>query len=104
MNPEADWNAVRGERPSVLGMASMGVLRVTLLFGSAAVAMALILAPIADSQTRSYAGTPDSGVDRMTTGSTVYRGSYTIRRSVLQKTPETICIIRDNGTRSGDCR
>jgi len=102
MNPEAEWNAVRGERGTIFGMASMGVLRVTLLFGSAAVALALIIAPIADSQTRSQFA--DGGLDRMSTGSIGQKSSgYTIRRSVLQNSPTSICVIRDNGTRSGDC-
>ena len=54
MNPEADWQSIRGDRGSVLGIAGVGILRITLLFGSAAVALALILAPIADSQTRQF--------------------------------------------------
>lgn len=89
-----------------LGGAGMGALRITLLFGSAAVAMALILAPIADRHASSYrspqqAMTP--GIDFTTTGSIGYRGTYTERRSVLQPSPQSVCVIRDNGTRSGDC-
>jgi hypothetical protein len=77
-----------------------------LLFGSAAVALALILAPIADRHVSS--GQPaqsarTSGLDVMTTGAIRYRGTYTERRSVLQPSPNSVCIIRDNGTRSGDC-
>jgi hypothetical protein len=106
MNPEADWQSIRGDRGSVLGIAGIGILRITLLFGSAAVALALILAPIADSQTRQFVGGAGDGLDRMPTGSigrSGAAGSYTIRRSVLQVSPSAICIIRDNGTRSGDC-
>ena len=43
----------RNDRGWSAGGAGMGILRITLLFGSAAVALALIIAPIADSQTRS---------------------------------------------------
>ena len=106
MNPEADWQSIRGDRGSVLGIAGVGILRITLLFGSAAVALALILAPIADNQTRQFVQGGGDGLDRMSTGSISRRGnsgSYTIRRSVLQESPAAICIIRDNGTRSGDC-
>ena len=47
-----------------------------------------------------------AGLDEMTTGSigrTGYRGEYTIRKSVLQSSPQTVCVIRDNGVRIGDC-
>jgi hypothetical protein len=30
-------------------------------------------------------------------------GAYTIRRSVLQPSPNAVCIIRGNGMRTGDC-
>lgn len=79
----------------------MGALRFTLLFGSAAVALALILAPIAENQTRDLVGSP--GVDSITTGSVAQNGRYTVRRSVLQDSPNGICVIRENGSRSGNC-
>jgi hypothetical protein len=103
MNSEADWQSIRGDRGTIFGIAGMGILRITLLFGSAAVALALILAPIADSQTRQFVQGGPAGLDRMTTGSVPNAGRYTIRRSVLQDSPNAICIIRDNGSRSGDC-
>jgi hypothetical protein len=79
----------------------MSVLRMTLLFGSAAVALALILVPLADrSADPLMVGV--GGLDYMATGSTGERGSYTIRRSVLQKTGAP-CIIRADGRRSGGC-
>lgn len=87
-------------------MAGMGALRFALLFGSAAVALALILTPMAERHIS--AGPPAQsamtpGLDFLTTGSTRYRGTYTERRSVLQPSPNSVCIIRDNGMRSGDC-
>lgn len=90
-----------------LGSAGMGILRVTLLFGSAAVAITLFLVPMAEEHTRvsvSQAGAP-AGLDFMTTGTVGQRqgGSYVIRRSVLQPSPQSVCIIRPNGTRDGDC-
>ena len=62
---ENDWDVVRNDRGWPSGSAGMGMLRITLLFGSAAVALALIIAPIAERQTRSYlarSGMPD-GID-----------------------------------------
>lgn len=85
---------------------SAGILRVTLLFGSAAVALTLILVPIAERQSndRSVASAPP-GVDMMSTGSIAARGgeNYTIRRSVLQPHPNAVCIIRDTGEWTGAC-
>jgi hypothetical protein len=101
---EDDWDVVRGRGwPS--GGTGVGILRITLLFGSAAVALALIIAPIAESQTRSYADDDSRpfGVDDMATGS-IKRpiNVYTIHKSVLQSSPDAVCVIRD-GRRSGDC-
>lgn len=103
MDREADWNAVRGDRGGILGTAGVGILRATLLFGSAAVALTLVLAPIAESQTRQFTAGGPGSLDRMSTGSVRTTGSYTIRRSVLQDSPSAVCIIRSNGSRSGDC-
>lgn len=110
-----DWETPRPRRASPLADAGMGALRVALLFGSAAVAVALILTPIIEIQTEkmlysSYA----PGVDMMSTGS-IGGGlaggsvgqrsatSYVVRRSVLQPSPSSVCVIRSNGMRTGDC-
>lgn len=103
-----DWEHPRARRGWNLGSAGMGVLRLTLLFGSIAIAMALFLTPLLDSQTRriAHSGQPfPAGVDMMSTGSIGPRNGnhYVIRRSVLQSSPSSVCIIRENGMRSGDC-
>ncbi len=102
-----DWETPRAARRWSAGPAGMGALRVTLLFGSAAVALALILTPMLEDRTRkvAYSAYP-AGVDMMPTGSIGQRsnpGAYTIRRSVLQPSPNAVCILRDNGMRTGDC-
>jgi hypothetical protein len=78
-----------------------------LLFGSAAVALALMIAPFADSQTRSYADDDSRpfGLDDLATGSTSRKGGnlYTVHKSVLQSSPDAVCVIRTNGQRVGDC-
>lgn len=102
---EKEWEAARGSVTSSSLSAGIGALRVTLLFGSAAVAIALLITPILSR----YAAPSDvmwskaPGIDYTQTGSVGYKGSYTIRRSVLQGSAGSICVIRDNGTRSGDC-
>ncbi|MEQ1945073.1 hypothetical protein ABMA32_21890 [Mesorhizobium sp. VNQ89] len=96
-----DWDSIRKRSVPLLGSAGMSVLRVTLLFGSAAAALALILAPVADRYSRTQSAAIE-GVDYMSTGSIAPSNSYTIRRSVLQKTG-AVCIIRADGRQSGDC-
>ncbi|MDQ2632956.1 MAG: hypothetical protein M3Y43_07600 [Pseudomonadota bacterium] len=101
MTPEDEWDAIRRRRAPLFGVAGMSMLRVTLLFGSAAVALALILAPMADRYQKSRVVGMD-GIDFISTSSTGGRASYTIRRSVLQE-PGAVCIIHASGQRSGDC-
>ena len=92
---------IRSQRLPLLGPAGVGVLRVALLFGSAAVALALILAPMADRYSKSQVVGID-GLDYIATGSTGKPRTYTIRKSVLQETG-SVCIIRATGERVGDC-
>jgi hypothetical protein len=101
MTPEDEWDAIRGRRAPLLGAAGMTMLRFALLFGSVAVALALILTPMADR----YSKVQSVGTDRldfMATGSLGQRDAYTVRRSVLQK-PGSVCIIDSAGRRSGGC-
>lgn len=95
----ADWTTRAGHM-------GMGALRVALLFGTAGVALALILTPIAEKRTRSHVaqiGAP-FGIDPITTASTKRDGrNYTIRRSVLQPSRNSVCVIHQDGLHSGDC-
>lgn len=101
MTPEQEWDAIRSRRQPLFGVAGMSMLRFALLFGSAAVAIALILAPLAERYTKAQIVGADR-LDFTATGSIDERGAYTVRRSVLQD-PGAVCIIRANGQRSGDC-
>ena len=104
MSLDKDWDSIRPDR-SRAADAGMGILRVTLLFGSAAVALALIATPFLASQMRSQSDRDGlaNGLDMTSTGSVGHRDTYTLRRSVLQSLPSSICVIRANGKRSGDC-
>lgn len=83
--------------------AASGILRCALLFGSAAVALALIIAPLADRGARSVVAGAGN-VDAMTTGSIGGESSrYTLRRSVLQSSPTAVCVIQQDGSKSGSC-
>jgi hypothetical protein len=101
MTPEDEWNAIRGRRAPLFGAAGTSMLRIALLFGSVAVALAMILAPMADRYSRTQIVGTD-GLDFIATSSVGQRGAYTIRRSVLQA-PGSVCIIDAAGRRSGDC-
>ncbi|MCV3207590.1 hypothetical protein OHD62_13170 [Mesorhizobium sp. YC-39] len=104
MSLDRDWDSIRPNRFHGASEAGMGLLRITLLFGSAAVALALLATPYLDSRTRLQATGDDlAGVDMMSTASIGQHDTYTLRRSVLQPLPDSVCVIRDNGRRSGDC-
>ena len=105
MYPEDEWDLVRNERGWSFANLGSGMLRASLLFGSAAIALALIIAPMLEDDGSGDVAQSEfnPGIDRTVTGSVRYKGVYTIRKSVLQNTPESVCVIRDNGIRSGDC-
>ncbi|MDQ6432717.1 hypothetical protein RB623_01455 [Mesorhizobium sp. LHD-90] len=87
-----------------LEAAGGGALRVALLFGSAAVALALVVSQVVGNRLSSHVARGDvQGIDFTATGSIGNAGTYTIRKSVLQPTPNSICILHDNGTREGEC-
>lgn len=98
---EEDWSTVRSER----GFPGIGLLRPVLLFGSAAIALALMLVPMLEDATSDMADAGPQGLDMTSTGSIGSAGSgvYVVRRSVLQSSPDAVCVIRANGARVGDC-
>lgn len=106
MDLENEWSLARDDRGVRFGA---GMLRIALLFGSAAIALALILTPMLDGSDGSHVAQSgySDGLDFTSTGSinrtSGYRAEYTIRRSVLQTSPDSVCVIRGNGTKSGDC-
>jgi len=102
MSRQDDWFG--GERSSAIADAGMGALRIALLFGSAAIALALILVPILDrggGLVTAQAG--GHGIDLTETGSIGNIRRYTIQSSVLQASPGAVCIINQDGSREGDC-
>lgn len=102
MNFDSEWNSNSPNRGVRVANAGMGLLRITLLFGSAAIALALFATPyLADQSRQQIAGSRYSGLDLMSTGS-IGAKTYTVRRSILQTSPGAVCIIRD-GVQSGDC-
>lgn len=100
---DGDWRDRSSAWDNYAG--GLSPVRVALLFGLMAVAVAMIAVPVLQNGARnlSFAG-EGAGIDTMPTAS-IRNGDkhYTIRRSVLQPSPNAICIVRPNGTRSGAC-
>jgi hypothetical protein len=100
----SDWE--QAPRASAYNILDSGAIRVALLFGSAAVAFTLILAPIIDRGAGNYVAKRgvSSGLDTTATGSILKTRGYTVRRSILQGGPSSVCIIGENGVQSGKCQ
>lgn len=102
---EDEWDRLRGvraERP----LPGISPVRVALLFGSAAIAFALIAtAYLGDTGREDFASAVEpASLDMMSTGSIrPTTKTYTIRKSVLQDGPESVCVIQADGTATGDC-
>lgn len=100
------WTTVMDRNGQDKQPKQLGAVRVALLFGTAAIALAAILPPILveKSPTARVAWAPEQ-FDNITTGSVPPRSttSYTVRKSILQDNPGALCIIRSNGKKSGDC-
>lgn len=105
MQDDNQWYAPIERKQSAVFDWGNNMLRATLLFGVLAIAVALFAAPYLDrSSARIAADRSNPGIDFMTTASTPQRRStYTMRRSVLQNSPNAVCIIHANGVHSGDC-
>ncbi|RCS22484.1 hypothetical protein DUT91_19005 [Phyllobacterium salinisoli] len=90
---------------SSIAGARSGALRIALLFGSAAIALALIVVPILNNRSNKVASQSlfPNGIDTMSTGSIRSSKAYTVRKSVLQSSPQGVCIIHPDGTKKGEC-
>ncbi len=102
MHPGDEWNSIRKDR--LWPLAGIGAVRLALLFGFVIVAFALMVVPVADRHSRVWLTRVDSSsVDNLLTGTVKRNDAYTVRRSVLQASPTSVCIIRSNGARTGNC-
>lgn len=99
------WKTVSVRRSSSRA-ARTGALNIALLFGTAAVALSLIITPMlaGKSGTPRLAQVPDP-YDNIVTGSinrTDARKNYSIRRSILQDVPGSVCIV-EGYSNNGNC-
>lgn len=100
MNNDEFWSSVYSGVDDGRPPARFAVLRLALLFGTAAIALALVIPPLV--------GIPDGDAERLdldytTTASVPGTRDYTIHRSVLQQPGGGVCIIDAKGRRSGNC-
>jgi hypothetical protein len=105
------WKAVREKEQASVSSRKTGALNIALLFGTAVVALTLILTPmLADKSKSSVFASAPSEFDSITTGSIpkTENGAksengkrYTIRRSVLQDTPGSVCVVQGYGSGVG---
>jgi hypothetical protein len=105
MVDEDFWRTVQDKDLVTSQSRRTGVLNLSLLFGTAVIALTLILTPMLSSKSdkRMLANRPID-YDNISTGSIPSGGTgkrYTVRRSVLQEMPGAVCIIDADGTRSG---
>ena len=84
-----------------------GAVRFAMLFGVLGMALALFATPFLDRSSMQLAvRDAPYGIDFMTTASVPRQQEpeiYTKRRSVLQSSPTSVCVIRSDGTQTGDC-
>jgi hypothetical protein len=104
MRDEDFWKTVQEKDFTPAGDSRTGALNLALLFGTAVIALALVLTPVLSAKTdkRMMANVPDE-FDMISTGSIPSEGGkrYTVRRSVLQEMPGAVCIVNGNGVSSG---
>ena len=102
MQQQDDWEALRPRANR--SAPALSPLRAALLFGTAAIGLALIAVSYLDKGSHGgFAGGHPLGLDAITTGSIGQPKTYIVRKSVLQSSPEAVCVIRPDGTRSGEC-
>ena len=97
--PEADSDYSRA--PS----SSIGALNMALLFGTAAIALSLIVTPMLAPSKDDPMQASTMDYDNITTGSIPTSDGktkhYTIRRSILSENPGDVCIIDSAGHSKG---
>ena len=107
------WVAVMDGYGGSRGSRGIGPVRLAALFAGAAIVSAVILTPIlaVDTPSARVAYSPGD-FDTIITGSIPgaqptqaqsQKRTYTIRKSILQDSPDSICIIQSDGSSNGRC-
>ncbi|MDO1584134.1 hypothetical protein [Rhizobium oryzicola] len=96
---EDSWKTVRARQRAAHSSGKTGALNIALLFGTAAIALSLIVTPmLAKREDSRHLAQVQEEFDLITTGSIKSQDKspkhYTIRRSVLQESPGSVCIVQ----------
>ncbi len=104
------WKTMRTRQRPTYRSGRTGALNVALLFGTAAIALSLIVTPmLAKRGEQDRMAHIQQDFDMISTGS-IQRNNdnaieknrhYTIRRSVLQDTPGSVCIVQGYNSETG---
>jgi len=104
------WKTARARQKPASRSGRTGALNVALLFGTAAIALSLIVTPmLAKRSDQDRLANIQQDFDMISTGS-IKRSPdnaieknkhYTIRRSVLQDTPGSVCIVQGYSSETG---
>ncbi|MEX3011387.1 hypothetical protein [Hoeflea sp. TYP-13] len=104
MSNDDFWSSVYSGATDKRHRGRFSAMRLALLFGMAAMALALIVPPMFDVSSDDWQLiSSNQGIDFTTTATTKRKREYTIQRSILQSSSSSVCIIQANGRRSGDC-
>lgn len=98
------WKAARAKERSSNKVERSGALNIAFIFGTAGIALTLILTPFLAGRSERRLTAAPQNYDMISTGSIGDGGKgkrYTLRRSVLQETPGSVCIVEGYGARSG---
>lgn len=98
------WRTVQDKDLVTSQSRRTGVLNLSLLFGTAVIALTLILTPmLASKSDKKVLADAPIDYDNISTGSIPSSPNkrYTVRRSVLQEMPGAVCIIDGDGMKSG---
>lgn len=103
MNNSEEWDEFR-TRDQATNSAGWTAIRVSLLFGSLAIALALVVTPLVSGKYGQRLVRSATGIDGITTATTRDKDkTYRMRRSVLQKSPSSVCVILPDGSYRGEC-
>lgn len=102
------WVAVMDGYGGSRSSSGIGPVRLAMLFAGAAIVSAVILTPIlaVDAPSARVAYSPgdfDTIITGSIPGAQAQKRTYTIRKSILQDAPDSICIIQSDGSSNGRC-
>ena len=104
MSNDDFWSSVYSGVTNRPANGRFSTMRLALLFGMATVALALIVPPMIGVSTGKLGFLAGKTVIDYTTTATAGRHKeYTLQRSILQRSPSSVCIIDRSGERTGDC-